>query len=369
MINHTVKMQRDSERGIASVMTVIVMLITAFLVVSYLNVSMKELNVTERLVPNDLPKYKVEAKSENNDHALRPLLGAGLVAKEKVHISGSVSIDSFDSAFGPYDLFYNRGSQNTVGYLSKLPDSLKIEGAEIYGFVSSGGVMPTIGSEVKIYGSDKGPEIEIDYNRITTDFTGEFPLVAPPVMTSPITSLPEPKMAGRIERIVIGKSMERAPTEEYHLRDLSLSGNDFLLIAGPVVVIVDEGVKVSGNAQIKVATNGSVTFYTPKNFEISGDGIVNETEVASRMKIIGTSEIEKGQALTLSDNATLVAVAYLPNALVSFSEYANMCGAVTGHSIKATGNSSIHYDEAIREFRVGSSIELTKNERIDSTSF
>ena len=83
MINHTVKMQRDSERGIASVMTVIVMLITAFLVVSYLNVSMKELNVTERLVPNDLPTYKVEAKSENNDHALRPLLGAGLVAKAK----------------------------------------------------------------------------------------------------------------------------------------------------------------------------------------------------------------------------------------------------------------------------------------------
>ena len=80
------------------------------------------------------------------------------------------------------------------------------------------------------------------------------------------------------------------------------------------------------------------------------------------MKIYGTSTVEKGQALTLGGNATLVAVAYLPNAIVSFSEYANMCGTVIGHSIRATGNSSIHYDEAIKEFKVGSSVELTKNE-------
>ncbi len=349
----------------ASVMTVFAMLIMAFLVVSYLNVSMSALNVTERSVSNRLSLNSVETTVEKTDYTLHPRLGAGMVAKEKIQISGAVSIDSFDSAFGPYDLFYNRGSQNTVGCLSKLPDSLKIEGADIYGYVSTGGVMPVIGSEVKIYGTNRRSEVDIDYNRITTDFTGEFPLVNPPVMTSPITSLPEPKIAGGIERIVIGKTMSRAPTEEYHLKKLSLSGDDLLLIAGPVIIIVDEGVKVSGNAQIKVATNGSVTFYTPKDFEVSGDALVNETEVASRMKIYGTSAIEKGQALTLSGNATLVAVAYLPNALVSFSEYANMCGMVIGHSIKATDNSSIHYDEAIKEFKVGSSIELTKNERID----
>ena len=343
MSTHNVNMQRNSECGMASVMTVFAMLIMAFLVVSYLNVSMSGLKVTERSVSNRLSLNNVETTVEKTDYTLRPLLGAGLVAKENIQISGSVSIDSFDSAFGPYDLFYNRGSQNTVGCLSKLPDSLKIEGADIYGYVSTGGVMPVIGSEVKIYGTNRRSEVDIDYNRITTDFTGEFPLVNPPVMTSPITSLPASKIAGGIERIVIGKTMSRAPTEEYHLKNISLSGN----------------------AQIKVATNGSVTFYTPKDFEVSGDALVNETEVASRMKIYGTSAIEKGQALTLSGNATLVAVAYLPNALVSFSEYANMCGMVIGHSIKATDNSSIHYDEAIKEFKVGSSIELTKNERID----
>ncbi len=365
MSTHNVNMQRNSECGMASVMTVFAMLITAFLVVSYLNVSMSGLNVTERSVSHRLSLNNVETTVEKTDYTLRSQLGAGLVAKENIQISGSVSIDSFDSAFGPYDLFYNRGSQNTVGCLSKLPDSLKIEGADIYGYVSTGGVMPTIGAEVKIVGTDRRSERAIDYDRITTDFTGEFPLVNPPVMTSPIISLPEPKIAGGIERIVIGKTMARAPTEEYHLKKLSLSGDDLLLIAGPVVIIVDEGVKVSGNAEIKVATNGSVTFYTPKNFEISGNGIVNETEVASRMKIYGTSAVEEGQALTLSGSATLVAVAYLPNARVSFSEYANMCGMVIGHSIKATDNSSIHYDEAIRDFKVGSSIELTKIERID----
>ena len=207
-------------------------------------------------------------------------MAPGLLAKEKIHISGAVSIDSFDSAYGPYDLFNNRGSQNIVGCLSNLPGSLNIEGAEIYGYVSTGGVMPTIGSEVKIVGSDRRSDIEIDYGRITTDFTGEFPLVNPPLMNSPLTSLPDPIIAGGIERIVIGKTMARAPTEEYHLKDLSLNGNDLLLIAGPVVILVDEGVKVSGNAQIKVATNGSVTIYTPKDFDVSGDAIINETEVA-----------------------------------------------------------------------------------------
>ena len=186
----------------------------------------------------------------------RTLFANSLTARDLITFSGQNVVDSFNSNDGPYDPFFNRGAEASVG-----SDTVNLGTANIYGYVATGS-----GGEATVdpdgFVSDMVDPPEHDPDRITNDFNSNFPVSSAPTMTSPITSLPEPVS----DIITIGSTLPDPPTEEYHLSDISLGGDTELRIVGPIIIIADDGVSVGGSAKIRVTSDGSVSFYTPKDF-------------------------------------------------------------------------------------------------------
>ena len=272
------------------------------------------------------------------------LFDAGLTARNKIDFSGSVAIDSYDSSDGAYTTF-PMNDKVTIGSVSAALGAVKISGTKVYGYVGTGGSDPVWGVPVTV-GEIGGPA-GVDPNRVSTSFTATFEDPAPdPFTTIPKTSLSVPTPPGKLK---IGDPSGQL--WEYHLTsdDLTLNGNEILEIVGPVVIVMeDKGVSVSGGAKIVITDGGSLKIYTDKDINISGDGLVNKTQVASNLIVYGTHPV--AQSIDISGNASLAALTYAPNANAKFSGDMEMFGAVIANNITLSGNPYFHFDEALNSF-------------------
>ena len=283
------------------------------------------------------------------DLSPRSLFANGLSAKDEIIFSGdTMSFDSYDSSQGPYDFFLNRSDQITIGSTT-VSSTVNVSDADIYGFVATGGTTPEFGSDAKVYGVSTPPAVPIDPNRVTTDFTANLPDVTAPTLTAPFTSLP-PEVGGKIS---IGDPTGLV-TEEYHIDKIDLSDGQELEIEGPVVVVVDNDVTVSGTGLISIQANGNATFYLNKGLTMSGDGLVDNSSDPSRTVIYGLETNPNGQDFTLSGDATLHAAVYAPNAKLTISGDVNFYGSIVTNTAYISGVSNFHYDEQLNGFFGGS---------------
>jgi hypothetical protein len=100
---------------------------------------------------------------------------------------------------------------------------------------------------------------------------------------------------------------------------------------------------VSGNAQI-VVNGPSIIYVNAGNISVSGNGIVNNGS-PQNLGIYST-----GSSVNLSGNAAYVGTVYAPVATVTLSGNENFYGSIVcGKSIDS-GNASIHFDVALRNF-------------------
>ena len=78
----------------------------------------------------------------------RSFFGSGLVARNFISFMGSnVTIDSFNSDDGDYDLFFNRGANVTVGSLSYAANAVNVGNANVFGYVKTGGGEVAVGPQ------------------------------------------------------------------------------------------------------------------------------------------------------------------------------------------------------------------------------
>ncbi|WPJ94680.1 hypothetical protein SH580_14695 [Coraliomargarita algicola] len=266
----------------------------------------------------------------------------GFNSKQGIVLKGNnVTFDSYDSRDGSYG-WSNINSEITVATTSVESDAIDIGNADVYGYVATGGSQPNVGPNGSIT-TYYNPG-EVDLSRITTDFYAEFPSISVPALNSPVRSMPS---SGTIAG------------GDYELSSWSMSGRRTLRIAGDARIVVTGDISISGKSGIEVADGATVQIFAQGDISISGNGILNESEVPEQLLIFGTNTTAGGQAISISGNGYLAAAIYAPNAIVTLKgggSSGRVYGAVAGYSAQLTGNSHFSYDEALEDYNIGGGV-------------
>lgn len=302
----------------------------------------------------------------------------GFAAKNGITFSGNnVVLDSYNSDYGAYGdnitgmagvpadfgyenggLTYNKNDDIIVASDSVVAkDGLIDQGnADVYGYVAvSEGSTVEIGPNGKVTSYESGSHEE---ERVRNDFYSDFPVISAPTGG---TSHPDVTSSDAISG------------GTYELGKIDLSGKNKLTISGDVVLIVTGSISVTGQASIEMNSGASLEIYVAGNVGISGGGIVNTDLVPSDLQIYGTKELDSdgsaSQVISISGNGQLAAAVYAPSAIVALNGGGNsgaVYGSAVGYESYVTGNSSFHFDEALRDleddelsYTVGDWLEMT----------
>jgi Tfp pilus assembly protein PilX len=277
----------------------------------------------------------------------RSYFAGGLVAKDSVAFSGSnASVDSWDSdpdnstatAAIPYSAAVrtDRGSVATTAFVNT---AAAINNASIWGYVATGGSQPQVGSNGSIRGVTTPADVAVDPTRISTDFSADFPAVSAPVGGTPILTL--------------GSTLGVAGTAtKWRTPGITLSGNESLTIYGDVTLILTAGsgadaISVTGNAQIIVPKNSTLTVYVEGNVKLGGNGLANANVQPVSCQIWGVNQTIAGQEIQIAGNGALVAIIYAPGGDVKINGNGSVMGAVVANRITLVGNAEFHYDESL----------------------
>lgn len=289
---------------------------------------------------------RVFSKQVRVDLNVRSMFANGLTAKNSITFSGNnVDVDAYDSSKGNYNYVTNRIDEGSVASISVLVDAVSVSNGDVWGYVATGGSAPDVGPNGSILGEDSPVGVDVDPDRVSTDFTAEFPDATMPALTPDYTSL---NVSGTT---TIGSA---GTTTVYSLNSLSLSGNKKLVIAddAEVVMMFSGSLSTSGNASITVGDGATLEVYVAGNMNVGGNGFVNENSLGNlqypkNLMIYGTGASGSGQTIKVAGNGQLSAVVYAPNADLEMKGGGNsgtVCGAAVANNIVITGNSNFHYD-------------------------
>jgi len=128
----------------------------------------------------------------------------------------------------------------------------------------------------------------------------------------------------------------------------NISGKTGLDITGDVTIIFEDDVVINSDQGIVINEDSSLTIYQMGgSFRIQGGGVINKTNKAANLMILGGPECEE---VYLAGGSDVTACVYAPEADVTITgTSAGIFGAVVGNNVTIWGNmvSSMHYDEAL----------------------
>jgi hypothetical protein len=252
--------------------------------------------------------------------------------EEWVHMGGRTYTDSFISVLSPWTA----------------------EGGRERGDIATNGTRPgaiTLAGQAKVYGSaaigakgytDEGIRL---LGRIV-EITGERKVAVAPKDTTAV-ALPH-----RCTSLALTPSMT-IPGGIYRLSGMKSTGGTNILIGGDVTLIVDRDLFTAGKTKIRVPPGSSLALYVAGDMILSGGEIVNETEIPANVRIYGTSACRR---VSLAGGSALHAAIYAPQADIRISGGTELFGAAVGRTVDVQGESSIHYDEALRDADGGTAL-------------
>ena len=139
----------------------------------------------------------------------------------------------------------------------------------------------------------------------------------------------------------------------YQQTSLSLTTSERILVSGHVKVYCPGNLRMSGQAQIIIATNSSLTVYAGAEVDLSGGGVVNYTGLASNLTFYGLNTC---MSIQYTGGTDLIGTFYAPHAAFRMTGGGNttynLLGSVAAYPITINGKYQIHYDEALRSWPV-----------------
>ena len=280
--------------------------------------------------------------------ARRSLFANGLMAKNTIRFAGTrTSVDSWNSdpdrdpatAPVPYSTPV-RNDRGTVASMSVLNTAVLVQQATVWGYVSTGGEPPAVGTSGLI-GPFGTPAGTLHPGRVSTDFTASLPAITLPGGGTVLAS--------------VGPTLGTLGTATtWRGSHLALRGRETLTILGDVTLILTSGagtraIDVTGNASVIIAENSSLKVYTEGDILIAGNGIANANAQPASAQFWGAGEPAIAQSIHLAGNGALKAVVYAPFADVQINGDGDVMGSIVGNSITLTGNADFHYDESLAE--------------------
>lgn len=280
----------------------------------------------------------------------RSYFAGGLVAKNTVTFSGNqASVDSWNSdpdnnsatAAVPYSTAV-RTDHGSVSCAAVGNTAVLVKQANIWGYVSTGGGQPQVGTQGSILGFASPAYPAIDPSRVSTDFNADFAPVTAPADGTQLTTL--------------GATLGTlGQATRWRIAGISLSGKQTLTILGDVTLVItaDAGataLSVTGNASIIIPAGSSLTVYTAGDIQIAGNGLGNDNAQPSSCVIWGTSQSVAGQNIQLAGNGALKSLVYAPDGNVTLNGNGDVMGSIVALNITLTGNAAFHYDEALNNY-------------------
>lgn len=142
------------------------------------------------------------------------------------------------------------------------------------------------------------------------------------------------------------------PSSLVNLGNLSASGNT--TITQPGGTYWYSTISISGNGRVNFS--GPATVYVSGQVSISGNGFGTASNLPPHLiiKVAGSANV------SLSGNGRLYAAIYAPQSQVAISGNGDLLGAVVGNTLTSSGNSRVHYDEALRQASSGGGVSNGK---------
>ncbi|MBU4258114.1 MAG: hypothetical protein KKH45_01815 [Proteobacteria bacterium] len=258
---------------------------------------------------------------------LESLFSKAAFGCDEVQMSGGGVTDSFDSSIGSYaSQAVNTDSWGNMIALSNgdvgSNGDIKLTG----GSAVNGDATPGPGCSVSSSGGG-GVTGSTAPNSKVEDCT-------PLDLTSMMSTASSTNDNGTIPALTDkGKDPFKTPGS----LDLHLSGGDNIELSAGTYYFTD--VSLGGGSTI--TTSGKVTIYVEGNYDISGGGVINSGNATNlAVYVSGT------QAKLTGGSGTAGAI-YAPNADVLISGGGEINGSVFGKTVKNSGGSDFHYDEAL----------------------
>jgi hypothetical protein len=267
------------------------------------------------------------------------------------------TVDSYDSSLGTY-LSQTPGfsaillSESAPTSYGQPQPSILLNTANVKGYVIGESSSPvSYSSGAEIIGPSTPSSETIDPTRILTQSQPNQPqyLENLPVSATPISI----NLSGS-QTMTLGSPTATYPTP-YSVGSTTLSNSAVLSIKGPVILVVNGNLSISGNAQIMIATTNPTSGGGPNvslemhvaggSMNIDGGGIVNSTLSPERLLIMGTGS--SLGALEVGTTTPFYGVMDFPSNSLTLSGSPQIYGSIVAGSITFAGDQSspsIHYD-------------------------
>ncbi|HEX7860852.1 MAG TPA: collagen-binding domain-containing protein [Verrucomicrobiae bacterium] len=298
---------------------------------------------------NKFVERRIQARTRGESYFMK-----GIQAKQKITMSGQISVDSFHSDDPLYSTngLYTASKKKAggdVGTNLSTPDAIDMGGqAKIYGKVATGplgtvkvGGQNDIGSIAHVDGAATG----IQAGWYTKDMNVSHPNVVVPTngVWFNLLSSPVPQLIGGVSYkwVLTGGN--------YNLPTLSLSAGDKMLVTGTAILVVNLDMSVSGTIILNPGANLQI-YLKSGSISLSGNGLRNDT---GRAYNFGLWCLPAVSQVNISGDGHIVGTVYAPSAVVSLSGGGSggidFVGAIVGNSVNGSGSYTFHYDEALKD--------------------
>jgi hypothetical protein len=253
-------------------------------------------------------------------------------------------------------------------------DAILVQNADIWGYASTGGAQPQVGSNGLIgpFGTTPGTK---DASRVSTDFSANLDPVSDP--GGGTAHLPITHNGGGGTQSLPYTLGTTGVASAWRMTSISGQGasDKILTVRGDVTIVLTasagtSALDMTGQSSIVIAPGSSLTIYTEGNINLAGNGIANGGATAAtanqpkNFQIWGTRSTP-GQIVDVTGNGVLSGIVYAPNANVTVRGNGDVMGSVAGSNITLVGNAAFHYDESLADmdgsnpFRISKWQELT----------
>jgi hypothetical protein len=272
--------------------------------------------------------------------ATRSPFQRAILTDQKITMSSSTSVDSFDSADpakstgGLYDIIKrqwggNVGMNNTMG-------SSNLGSAFIYGDLSYSGTAPSNTANVQ--------------GVVSSQFTDPVLPVTAPNWTT-FNAYPT----------IIGTSMTltggtEASPARYKVSSVNVPGGKVLTLAphapgaeSYIEIWVTGKLTTSSSGYIAQQPGVHVIYHVEGDVSVTSASFTNQTNLAANNLInVTTPPVGVTRKVAVSGSGNFIGAINSPGAVVTVSSGASLSGAIIGKTMAISGGSSVHYDAALK---------------------
>jgi Tfp pilus assembly protein PilX len=266
---------------------------------------------------------------------------AGLIGCNKVKVTGSGLIDSYDSSAGTYasqatntDAGGHTFARNNSSIVTcnAGADILFTADAPMHGNLSATGTVTP--PNTNFYGTATAgiPTSSCDPLDVVNYIAARWP--------TPVTTTTDLKTDAALT----------APNS-YHYRNIQLASESITISGSGVInLFIDVDFTMTGSSsRVSVPSGVTLNIYVKRKFDISGQGIINASGDPASVNVY--CEYDSGTVATdhlvYTGSGAFYGTVYAPRTNVRMSGSGGTYGSIRGKNVEKTGTADFHYDETL----------------------